>query len=409
MIFRLIIFFSLLLPASVFAQGGSTYSFLGIGDRRTGVGAQYDAMAGTAIAVPSPYGINTVNPAMLGFSATTRLQAGYRFNQSYSTSGTASLAQNNGNLDGIVALFAIDTGYGLGVSLGLLPYSRVNYLLSRTIATSVEGQQVYGTSEQQGQGGVSQLQVGTSVRILPSLRMGLQVSGLFGIITYSDKLRLDGVYSEILTNNTLDLRGLLFKGGVYCDVTRSVSVGAILGSGTPASVTTSRSVAGNASGDVFYDSTITTKAESPLPLQTGVGISVKTNSGIVGAEVRTEDFSATTIPNDSRSAYTSSLRGSIAYANFSSENPALPFRERIGWYAGIAAEKLYVTYNGGTLLEYTASGGISFPLGGNAMLDAGIAAGMRQPQDVGSITEYFCRLTVSASIGETWFKPFARD
>ena len=65
------------------AQGGSNYSALGIGDLRTTVGGIYDGMAGTAIAMPTPYGINVVNPALVGLATTTRLQGGYRRGDGY--------------------------------------------------------------------------------------------------------------------------------------------------------------------------------------------------------------------------------------------------------------------------------------------------------------------------------------
>jgi hypothetical protein len=87
----------------------------------------------------------------------------------------------------------------------------------------------------------------------------------------------------------------------------------------------------------------------------------------------------------------------------------LTFGNKIGYHAGAFYQQLYPTYLNSSITEYGASGGISFPLGGNAMVDAGLQLGYRAPQNNDVLSELFGRLTVSISIGETWFKPFARD
>ena len=43
------------------------------------------------------------------------------------------------------------------------------------------------------------------------------------------------------------------------------------------------------------------------------------------------------------------------------------------------------------------------------MVDAAVSLGKRETDVVDSISELFGRLTVTVSIGEVWFKPFARD
>ncbi len=398
-----------LVPSMVHAQGGSNYSALGVGDIRPWVGGMYDAMSGTSIAMPTPHGINTVNPALLGYSPTTRLQAGYRFNQAVITDDVSSLRQNNGSLDGLLAMFSVDTAQGFGVSVGVLPYSKVSYLVTRAVTTEVDGNTIEGISQQLGEGGVSQLQIGASVRLFGALRLGLQGSGLFGILTYTDDTQLGGLYSEVYSSQKYDVRGMIFKAAMYWEGPGGLGVGGFASLGTKASNYITRRASGAVSGNFYFDTTEISETSSDLPTSFGVGISYPIGSGRFGADVRMADYTNVTVNNRLDAAYTTSLRTSIAYAHYGSQSPVATFWKRIGWYFGAGYEKLYVTFQGDDILEYSGSGGISFPLGGNAMVDAGIIGGVRAPSTLEGLTEYFGRLTITVSIGETWFKPFARD
>ncbi len=390
-------------------QGGSNYSALGLGDQRLWVGALYDAMSGTSIGMPTPHGINTVNPALLGYAPTTRIQAGYRFNQAVISNGDASLAQNNGSLDGLIAMFSIDTARGFGISLGVLPYSKVAYRITRNLSTDVNGATVAGTSTQQGEGGVSQLQIGASVRLFGSLRVGVQFAGLFGVQKFSDHVRLDGIYSDVYSSQSYDTRGLLAKGALYWEIADGAGIGAFVCGGSNGSVYTTREAQGVASGNFFYDTSEVVQSTTPMPFQAGIGGSVRVGTGRLGADLRIADYTAVTIHQRPDAEYTTSLRISAAYANDGSQSPAASFWQRIGWYSGIGFERLYVTYKGEDIVEYNASVGTSFPLGGQAMVDAALVTGMRGVQSFSGIVEWFGRLTFTLSIGEIWFKPFVRD
>ncbi len=101
-------------PSQLRAQGGSNYSIFGIGDLRQTLGASYDGLAGTQIAVWSDYAINLANPAAWGAVKSTRIQGGFRFNQQSVSNGSITSDQNNGKLEGMATIFSIDTALGIG-------------------------------------------------------------------------------------------------------------------------------------------------------------------------------------------------------------------------------------------------------------------------------------------------------
>lgn len=401
----LVALFVTLVPAqNVIAQGGSNYSALGLGDLRTTVGGVYDAMGGTTIAIPTPYSINVTNPALLGQATTTRIQVGYRFNQHVVESGDRSIRQNNGSIDGVLAMFSVDTAHGFGISLGVLPYSKVNYYTQRQLTTELNGEVVTGASEQLGKGGVSQLHLGSSVRLLPGLQFGLSMGALFGVLTYSDEVTVNGPFRQVTSSQSYDVRGLLFRGGLYWSATPWLNVGAFASGGGDASVYITREA-------TSYPDTIKQISESTtsLPLSFGIGVSSKFGRSIIGADVEIGNYQDVTVNVRDDAGYSSSLRTSLGYSYQPSMLPTSTFWNKLGYHAGLSYQQLYVTYQGANIREISGAGGISFPLGGNAMVDAGLTIGWREPDGVKALNEYFSRLTVSISIGETWFKPFARE
>lgn len=392
------------------AQGGSYYSALGIGDVRRSVGALYDAFSGTSIAMPTDHGINTVNPALLGMTPYTRLQAGYRFNQYSISNGGRSTSQNNGEIDGLLALFSVDTAAGFGITLGVLPYTTVNYASSQTITTQFEGTEITGRSNQLGEGGMSRFVVGASVRPVQSLYVGLMVQGFLGTTRYSDQVFVDGSgFNSVTSSSIYDVRGLMGRVGLFWRLTDDFSIGAIVAAGGDASVRQTDRVVGLAPGRLFIDTSIITNSTTSLPFTLGGGISWQTGKFLLGADIEYSDLSKVTVHPRADATLGSALHISAAVSRPGDPSPAAPYLDRWGYHGGIGYDKPYLTYAGTSIADYYASIGVDLPVGGSAILDAAIQGGRRARGDGEGLSEWFGRLTVTLSIGETWFKPFARD
>ncbi len=392
------------------AQGGSYYSALGIGDIRRSVGALYDAFAGTSIAMPTDHGINTVNPALLGMTPYTRLQAGYRFNQYSIASGDRSTSQNNGEIDGLLALFSVDTAAGFGITLGVLPYSTVNYASSQVITTQFEGTTITGRSNQIGEGGISRFVLGASVRPLQSLYVGLMIQGFLGTTRYSDQVLIDGSgFNSVTSASTYDIRGLMGRAGLFWRLTDDFSIGAIVSAGGDASVRQTDRIVGVAPSRLFLDTSIITNSTTALPITLGGGVSWQTGKFLLGADIEYSDLSKITAHPRADAALGSSIHISAAVSRPGDPSTSAPYFDRWGYHGGIGYDKSYVTYAGSTIADYYAALGVDLPVGGSAILDAAIQGGRRARDDGEGLSEWFGRLTVTLSIGETWFKPFARE
>lgn len=392
------------------AQGGSNYSAFGMGDVRRSVGAVYDALAGTSIALPTAHGVNTVNPALLGMENTTRIQVGYHFNQHVVSNGTDQLKQNHGKFDGLLALFSVDTAMGFGMSLGLLPYSSVNYAVRRNLKTDIDGSTITGYSNQLGEGGSSILQFGASVKLFNKVYFGLSAGGVFGIISHKDQVFATGNYYNVTSVQSYDLRGFLMRAGAYMPVNSWLNVGAIVSGGPNASVIQTQNAQGSTSGGAFYDTTQTTEYSRSLPFTYGLGANVAlSNRSTLAADVEWSDFTDVNLGSPKDARLSTSFRTSLAYTRPGLRNPLLPYFDKWGYHAGASYQKLYVVYQGEPIDEVLGAVGFDFPLGGNAAVDVSLNAGFRTPRAANALTELVGKLTVTVSIGETWFRPFARD
>ncbi len=392
------------------AQGGSNYSIFGLGDLRRGVGALYDAMAGTSIAMQTDHGINTVNPALLGMTPYTRLQTGYHFKQNLNMQGGRNSYQNNGELDGVMSMFSVDTSLGIGINFGLLPYSSVNYSLSRPLSTTIEGQTISGHSLQIGDGGISAIILGASTKITDRLYVGASMQALFGTITQTDQVIVDaGGYYTSQSISSYDVRGLLFRGGIYWNVAQNIFIGAIIGGGGNASVEHTDRAVGVRPGELFFDSTMTYNKTSALPFTAGLGATWKNGRTQIGADLQFEDYSGLNVQQTPNAAYGTAFRATAAAAQSGAHHTNATFGERVGYSAGVGYQQMYYKVQGSTLAEYFVSGGFNFPLGGAAMVDAAATLGIRTPMGGSGQQNVFGRLSVAFSIGEIWFRPFARE
>lgn len=392
------------------AQGGSYYSALGIGDIRRSVGALYEAFSGTSIAMPTDHGINTVNPALLGMTPYTRLQAGYRFNQYNISNGDRSTNQNNGEIDGLLALFSVDTSAGFGITLGVLPYSTVNYASTQILQTQFEGTTITGRSNQLGEGGMSRFVLGASVRPIPSLYVGLMLQGFLGTTRYSDQVFIDGAgFNAVTSSTTYDVRGLMGRAGLFWRITDEFSVGAIIAAGGDASVRKTENVIGVAPERVFADTTILTNSTTALPFTVGGGMSYKTGKFLLGADIEYTDLSKVTVHTRPDATLGSALHLSAAVSVPGNTSSVAPYFDRWGFHGGIGYDKSYITYAGSTIADFYASLGVDLPVGGSAILDAALQGGRRARSDGEGLSEFYGRLTLTLSIGEIWFKPFARE
>lgn len=197
------------------AQSGtnSPYSQYGLGvlsDQATGFNR---GMNGVGIAMHESNQVNTLNPASYALvdSLTMIFDIGAAVQLTNFKEGATQRNANNGNFE--YAVMAFRAAKGLGVSVGVLPFSNIGYDYSATRSVSETSSTTY-TTNYNGTGGLRQAYVGLGWMPLKGIAVGANVGYLWG--DYSRKVV--NSYSDTYVNTvgryyTAEVTGLMVTVG----------------------------------------------------------------------------------------------------------------------------------------------------------------------------------------------------
>jgi hypothetical protein len=409
--FKNIIAILFLIPLFAFAQGGSNYSGIGLGNINYYGTSAYAGMGGTNIATPIENGINLRNPAMWSQATNSRLQLGYRFTQNYISNEENSLFQNNGNFSGFTTLFSIDTSLGISASLGLVPYSRVNYFTASQFSITEDDITVDGKTEYQGRGGINSFYLGASTKIIENLYVGGSAFILFGNLqSQVDNLVFGNVSNFAFDTRVLSeayLTGVGFKTGLYYELPKGFSVGAFYERAGNVSVEDSTLYYRPSSiGISEYE---TSSFDIEIPDMYGIGASLKTGKFLLAADFAMQDFSNFTFKPGANTTFDNSMYINVGVMRFGNKDFSADFADKITYKFGASYKDLYYRILDEDINDLSLSLGMAIPVPRTMVFDVGLTFGMRGTTSNGLVREYYGQLNIDVSIGELWFKPFKRE
>jgi hypothetical protein len=398
----------------IFAQGGSNYSLWGIGDIYSNSSAYYEGLGTTLIAFPSENSINTTNPALWSKVSKTRLVAGYRFNQNYVKSDNNHLFQNNGQLDGVHMLFSVDTSLGISVGLAIHPYTSVNYLVSKEQEFIIDGNELETVTQYQGSGGITRALLGGSVKIIDEIAIGAFGFANFGFTNSYTEITAFGLQSYAASSEGYEYySGSGFNIGLLITPIENLNIGAFYEGSSDIETEcdiTYYNYSDPIYKDVVPDTTIIGSSGSiAMPNSYGFGASYRTGKFIFGADASFQDFSNFEYRSGPSTKFVNSGKYSLGISRIGNRAYYAPYLDKITYNFGLGHKKLYYQVAGQDISETYFSVGFSFPIVGNALIDAGITFGSRGTTTAGLVQEYFGRLMIDISLGETWFVPFRRE
>ncbi len=175
----------------------SPYSKFGVGLLNDNATAAQRSMGGVGYAMNSGRQINVMNPASYAAidTLTFLFDMGVDVTTLWSYENGAYSRDFGGGLDYITMQFPLEKR--MGGSIGLLPYSSVGYSFGSEI--------VHGSNSREGYGGLNQLYLGLSGRIIDGLTVGTNISYLFGT-TVNDMYAYTSTGSASLFERVLQVR-----------------------------------------------------------------------------------------------------------------------------------------------------------------------------------------------------------
>jgi hypothetical protein len=185
-------FFICMCLLSAFQAAGQAartpFSSFGIGEPYGNSLVNQQGMGGIGVSQPQFYYINNQNPALLVYnSVNTSFQAGIITERRSISSDTLTETSQGGNMNYLVTAFPIKPGKWT-TSVGLMPYTSVNYRLQYTEPVSQSAENVRVLEE--GTGGLTQLYWSNGVRLTKEVAVGLKAAYIFSSIrkTYNNQL-----------------------------------------------------------------------------------------------------------------------------------------------------------------------------------------------------------------------------
>lgn len=261
----------------------SPYSRYGFGSLATQESGFNTGMAGVALGVRDNGIVNYQNPATYGDidSITMIIDAGLSLQNCRISSGGIKRNTGNSMIDYISAAFRIYKG--IGVSVGLRPYSTIgyNFFTTGSIGSKEEPDDMKtATTTYNGDGGLHQAYLGIGARVYKDLNIGANIGYLWGDYNHSLLLNYDETSINSLTRSYMgEIITLTYDFGIqyHKNITSKdiVTIGGTFGLGHNVNDDAIKIDKKTSSSAIIGADTTVIKNAFQLPMTYGVGVSWK--------------------------------------------------------------------------------------------------------------------------------------
>ncbi len=408
MIKKIKYFAALILFANVaFAMGGGAYSRYGLGEPIYSYTASKFGLSALGIGYSDAFSINGNNPASWFSINLTRMEASVLFRGSKISDLTKTENAHYTTFNGFALAFPISKDYGVVASMGMIPYSRVEYKVQFNSQSRELGDFVESYS---GDGGVSRLYFGSSVK-LADWAFGATFNYFVGKIEYHSNLVFPDTSSFRNVGYVLhkNYYGVGFTFGMLTpDLSKILKLKAISDLRFGAVVSFASSIK--------TDSTISTNnligtnqianglTTTKIPTRLGAGFSfVLKKNYRVAFDFIQQNWNDYRFAEKQGRFLANSYRAAVGMEYFKPPSKFSTFKEQLRYRVGLSYEKLPFNIGGENITQIAASFGVSVPLGYGNSIDIGITAGSRGKKTSKIFEEKFVGASLSFSLGELWF------
>ncbi len=401
------------------AQDGtvSPYSYFGIGEFRGTSSVENQMMGGIGIYTDSIH-INLQNPAAYGKLRLTAYTAGISYKQLTLKSAAEEEQSSLTTLDYLSLGFPI--GKGVGVGIGLQPYSSVGYNL---VANSVNSNGTDVFNQFSGTGGLNKVYLSIGYQITKNLSIGVTGNYNFGEIENQRTQIVDGVQFGTLDNRISRIGGADFNYSLNYSpaISDKLTLYSLIRINTQANLSSrntqqigSFSVDTGADIEVIDVNLAAQGLENQgltIPTTTTLGLGFGENKKwFFGGEYSFQKLSSfrndfVVVDNFTyQDASTFALGGYYIpdYTSFTS------FLKRVIYRAGVRMEKTGMIVNDQEIDNFGITFGVGLPLAsgtsGFSNINLGFEVGKRGTTEASLIEENYFKINVGLSLNDRWFR-----
>ena len=397
---------------SVFSQTRiiSPYSMYGIGELNHQRLSRNLGMAGIGYGYRSNLSVNYLNPASYSaIDSTSFIFEAVGFSHFYQQETvTQNQSSNYSSLGNLVFGFPVNKRISVGA--GLKPYSLVGYKILDSEAMQTDGHINY---LYEGAGGINQVFIGTSFKLLDELSLGVNASYLFGTIEDRTTVFSDDIpgFFRSYKKETDNISGFIFDAGLQyhkkLSETRNFTLGVTYSHDYDLDIERSKLIQRELTGSTSLDTLDYSKEEKGLLHITksiGVGSWLKYNENWSGgfdvAWQNWENFQRFGSGDELQDSYNVALgvKYSPTVATYSG------IFSHAKYMAGVRYGQSYLNVNDYNFDEFGISFGIYLPIRRTRNgISLGFEYAQRGTTDHNLIKEDFYRVNIGVNIYERWF------
>jgi hypothetical protein len=390
------------------AQQGSVYTRYGLGDVQNAYSARRLGMGQLGTSVADEDFIGALNPAGWNLLKMTRVEFGMAYNGLSVTNNLQNKFYASTRITGFTMAFPVSTAYGIGMALGIVPVTNVNYQVTNHTADPNSYVGDYDLTYK-GSGGLSKIFVGTSYRLPFGLSIGATFDYYFGNLNYSSSVAFSGSnnvtadYTKTYRPKALGMTlGLispdLLNGSTsfFSDLRIGVSSNLVFNSTVDSLLTGSSSVR--------LDTVNFLSFAMKIPYRLNAGASVVLNKRfLVSVDYVFQPWSDLSINNDKLDNLRNMTMFSAGFEYRAPKELGKSYYDAIILRGGFSYEQTQYFINNTGINQYSVYGGCSFPLSYENTIDVGIQYYIRGQVANSLIKENGIKLAVGISLGDIWF------
>lgn len=394
---------------SIYGQSTTTYSRYGIGDIVYSYSARSLGMGHSGSALINKDYVEILNPASWSSLSRTRIEFSVIYNGLLVSNNSDSKYYGESDFKGFTFAFPVSTKNGIGVAMGLIPYSRLNYILEERTdtVTSLSGNY---TTTYEGKGGLSKIFIGTTYLLPLGISAGATLDYYFGNLKYKSSVEFDDVtsfpaeYESIIAptgfGTTVGIISpdisSLFNSESISDFKLSVTANLFSKLNTDTSLTTRSSS--------IIDTIAMDEVEMKIPFRVNGGAAFTLDKKFIFAlDYFYQPWSYFSVNNVKQQNLKDAHKVSLGFEYRPVRKPGDSFWEQIMLRAGLSYEMSQYRFNETDINQYSVFTGFSLPLSPENTIDFAFEYSSRGTTDSNLLKEDFFRLNLGISFGDIWF------
>jgi hypothetical protein len=398
--------------STAFSQAArSPFSSFGIGEYYGNSLVYNRGMAGVGVSNPQTLHLNYQNPALLVFNQLTTFEAGFLVEKRTARNADTKESNAAGNLNYLTIGFPVKYRKW-STSLGLMPYTNVNYKLTYT-QNIVNSAAVVNVNEE-GSGGLNQFSWANGVAITRGISVGAKVNYVFSSINRSFDNQLPPSAETNLIIPSIHTRqnfsDFTFTGGLSMrkdSISRKnlrLNFGLVYDFKANVKTKYYEAVELRSTGrtlDTLINNEIR-KTTIPQTLTAGLSFG-RPDYWTVGTDFTWLDY--TKYRNIDGSTENAITGWKLALGGEVTPNPLSlsSYLKRMTYRTGISLEHYPYLVNGNTLKDFGINFGLSTPVSRYSSLDFAVKLGKRGDLKTNTVVENYFKIYFGVTFNDQWF------